>query len=59
MNTDFQDVQTNNSGPALPAWFAVLDRKIGSGQVGRGSRCSEILVNTYPCVSVKICVPIK
>jgi hypothetical protein len=59
MNTDYQDVQSNNTEPALPAWLPVLDRRIGSGQVGRDSRCSEILVNTYPCVSVKICVPIK
>jgi hypothetical protein len=59
MNTDYQDVQNNNSEPALPAWLAVLDLRIGSDQVGRGTRRSEILVNTYPCVSVKICVPIK
>ena len=59
MNTDYQDVQNNDSEPALPAWLPVLDRRIGSVQVGRASSCSEILVNTYPCVSVKICVPIK
>jgi len=56
MNTDYKNVQTNNSEPALPAWLAVVDRRLGSGQVGRGSRCGGILVNTYPHVSVKICV---
>ena len=59
MNTDYQDVQTNNSEPALPVCLAVLDGRIESDQVGRDPKCGEILVNTYPCVSVKICVPIK
>ena len=59
MNTDDQDVQTITLSQLCLPGLPVLDRRIGSGQVGRDSRSGEILVNTYPCVSVKICVPIK
>jgi hypothetical protein len=54
MNTDYQDIHTNNSQPELSAGFAVPGRKGGSGQAGSGSRYSDILAIR---VSVKICVP--
>ena len=36
MNTDNQDIQINDSQPELPAKFAVLGHRDGSGHAGKG-----------------------